>query len=114
MPIWQNSPIGRSSRLGPESDVSELRQRFTSAFQRFSPPPPDAKFQTAQLGAVKGEWVTVERSSANRVILYLHGGGFIAGSPETHGGLVPRLCDNGCARPFSVALRLAPNHRLRP
>jgi acetyl esterase/lipase len=110
MPIWQNSPIGRSSRLGPESDVSELRQRFTAVFQRFSPPPPDAKFQAAQLGAVKGEWVTVERSSAKRVILYFHGGGFIAGSPETHRGLVARLCDNGYARAFSVAYRLAPEY----
>lgn len=110
MPIWQSPPLGRSARLGPESDVSELRQRFTATFQRLAPPPPGAKFQAAQLGAVKGEWVTVERSSANRVILYLHGGGFIAGSPETHRGLVTRLCDHGYARAFSVAYRLAPEY----
>lgn len=110
MPIWQSPPLGRSARLGPDSDVSELRQRFVATFQRFAPPPPDAKFQAAQLGAVKGEWVTVERSSPNRVILYLHGGGFITGSPETHRGLVARLCDNGYARAFSVAYRLAPEY----
>ena len=32
---------------------------------------------------MKGEWVDVEGASAHRIILYFHGGGFIAGSPET-------------------------------
>jgi epsilon-lactone hydrolase len=110
MPIWQTSTTGRASRLGPDTPPSELRQRFVSTFQRFGPPPDDAQFQPAQLGPIKGEWVTVERSSANRIILYFHGGGFIAGSPETHRTLVARLCDAGFARAFSVAYRLAPEY----
>jgi epsilon-lactone hydrolase len=110
MPIWQSTPIGRTARLGPESDISELRQRFTATFQKFPPPPPDAQFKPAQLGPIKGEWVTVDRSSANRTLLYFHGGGFIAGSPETHRGLIARLCDHAFARAFSVAYRLAPEY----
>jgi acetyl esterase/lipase len=110
MPLWQNPSLGRTSRLGPETDVSELRQRFVATFAQFPPPPDDAQFQPAQLGPIKGEWVTVERSSASRIILYFHGGGFIAGSPETHRSLVARLCDAGYARAFSVAYRLAPEY----
>ena len=110
MPIWQNPSLGRSARLGPETDVLELRQRFAASFAHLGPPPADAQFQPAQLGPIKGEWVTVERSSANRIILYFHGGGFIAGSPETHRSLVARLCDAGYARAFSVAYRLAPEY----
>jgi len=110
MPIWQGSPLGRSPRLEPDASIAELRQRFAAIYQRFSPPPADAQFTPAQLGPITGEWVTVERSSANRVILYFHGGGFIAGSPETHRSLVGRLCDHGYARAFSVAYRLAPDY----
>jgi monoterpene epsilon-lactone hydrolase len=110
MPIWQGSSLGRSSRLEPDADIAELRQRFEATFQKFAPPPADAQFKPAQLGPIKGEWVTVDRSSANRTLLYFHGGGFIAGSPETHRGLIARLCDHAFARAFSVAYRLAPEH----
>ncbi|MBV8798281.1 MAG: alpha/beta hydrolase [Alphaproteobacteria bacterium] len=109
MAKWQ-SAIGRAPRLEPDADISELRQRYSAIFQRYAPPPADAKFQEAQLGPAKGEWVSVDRSSASRVILYFHGGGFIAGSPQTHRGLVARLCDHGFARAFSVAYRLAPEY----
>jgi len=110
MPIWQNASLARQQRLEPDADIAELRERYATTFQRFSPVPADAKFQTAQLGPVKGEWVTVDRSSANRTILYFHGGGFIAGSPRTHRSLVARLCDQGFARAYSVAYRLAPEY----
>jgi acetyl esterase/lipase len=110
MSIWQNASLARQQRLEPDADIAELRQRYATTFQRFSPVPADAKFQTAQLGPIKGEWVTVDRSSSNRTILYFHGGGFIAGSPQTHRSLVARLCDHGFARAFSVAYRLAPEY----
>ncbi len=109
MPKWQ-STIGRAPRLEPDADISELRTRYAAHLQRYAPPPADAQFQAAQLGPTKGEWVTVNRSSASRVILYFHGGGFIAGSPQTHRGIVARLCDNGFAKAFSVAYRLAPEY----
>lgn len=110
MPIWQGSSSGRGPRLEPDAPIAELRQRWAASFQRIAPPPPDAQFQPAQLGPIKGEWVTVERSSASRTLLYFHGGGFIAGSPETHRGLVARLCDHAFARAYSVAYRLAPDY----
>jgi epsilon-lactone hydrolase len=110
MPIWQGSPLGRGTRLEPDASIAELRQRFAAGFQRFSPPPPDAEFKPAQLGPTKGEWVTVHRSSASRTLLYFHGGGFIAGSPETHRGIVAGLCEHAFARAYSVAYRLAPEY----
>lgn len=110
MPKWQAPALGRATRLGADTSVDELRQRFAATFAGFGPPPADAKVQPAQLGPVKGEWVMVERSSAARTILYFHGGGFIAGSPETHRGIIARLCDHAFARAFSVGYRLAPEH----
>src|SRR5256885_9441310 len=103
MPIWQGSPLGRSTRLEPDASIAELRQRFAAGFQRFSPPPPDAEFKPAQLGPTKGEWVTVHRSSASRTLLYFHGGGFIAGSPETNRGIVAGACGHALSPPLSAA-----------
>ena len=59
---------------------------------------------------VPGEWVTVPESNAGRRLLYVHGGGYVIGSPVTH----RRLCEDiaraaGCAV-LNLDYRLAPEH----
>ena len=58
-----------------------------------------------------GEFVTSQRAAADGpVLLYLHGGGYIACSPETHRPLVSSLVQRiqGCA--YVPNYRLAPEH----
>lgn len=45
-----------------------------------------------------------------RVILYLHGGAFVAAAPNAHGLLLEKLCAAAGARGFYVDYRLAPEH----
>ena len=92
----------------PEVNVEELRRRFAQASDRLGPIPVEASFESAQLGPVKGEWVRVAGASVQRTILYFHGGGFIAGSPERYRPVIARLCQAGQACAFSLAYRLAP------
>ncbi len=61
---------------------------------------------------ISGEWVTTDRGTASRTILYLHGGGFMFRTPLTHAGLAARLCDALDARAFVARYRLAPEHPL--
>jgi acetyl esterase/lipase len=64
-------------------------------------------------GQVRGEWVeapgVATRDSA--VILYVHGGAFVAGSTRSHRGLVAELSTRTRRSCFSVSYRLAPEHR---
>lgn len=46
----------------------------------------------------------------DRVILYLHGGAFVAAAPNAHGLLLEKLCAASGARGFYVDYRLAPEH----
>lgn len=114
MPSWQSSLFAGFSRMsrpsssGVETDIAELRRQFQYLFERFGAPPQDAAFESAQLGPIKGEWVRVEESTRDRVLLYFHGGGYIAGSAETHRPLIARLCKMAEARAFSLNYRLAP------
>ncbi|KUN39041.1 alpha/beta hydrolase [Streptomyces longwoodensis] len=43
-------------------------------------------------------------------LLYLHGGGYVVGSPDTHAGLVGELARRAELRTVSVDYRLAPEH----
>jgi acetyl esterase/lipase len=61
-------------------------------------------------GPVRGEWLTSDRSDAG-VILYLHGGGYVACSAATHRPITAALARLACRRVFSLDYRLAPEHR---
>lgn len=55
-------------------------------------------------------WISVNRRVAGWAILYLHGGGYVAGSPMTHLGLMARLAKMTGLQVASPDYRLAPEH----
>lgn len=60
---------------------------------------------------VRGEWVEVARPTrTSHVVLYVHGGAFVAFSPRTHRGLVAELASRTARSVFSVDYRLAPEY----
>jgi len=63
-----------------------------------------------ELGQFRAGWVVPEAPDEGRVILYLHGGAFIAESPKVHGKLLERIARRAGARGFYVSYRLAPEH----
>jgi acetyl esterase/lipase len=113
MPSWQSEFFRRIARLSQPvataaTDLEELRRQYTYLSDRFGAAPGDVAFEPGQLGPIKGEWVKHGPSAADRLILYFHGGGYIAGSPETHRPLIARLCQASEAHAFVPAYRLAP------
>ncbi|WP_169338160.1 alpha/beta hydrolase [Nocardia vinacea] len=62
-------------------------------------------------GAVRGEWVHGPKASrTDAIILYVHGGGFIAGSVLSYRGVTSRLSTATRLPVFAVDYRLAPEH----
>ena len=61
-------------------------------------------------GGVRGEWILPERSDQG-VILYLHGGGYVASSAASHRPITAGLARLARRRVFSLDYRLAPEHR---
>lgn len=60
-------------------------------------------------GNVRGEWVE-HGDNTSRVILYFHGGAYIAGSPRTHRPLTAALSRSAGARILAVDYRQAPEY----
>ena len=63
-------------------------------------------------GPVPGEWVVSSRAPPDApVMLYLHGGGFFACSPETHRSVTIAMARSAQFRLFVPDYRLSPEHR---
>jgi epsilon-lactone hydrolase len=100
MAFWSQSSHGKVPA------IEDLRARYDALFARFGLPPEGMAVTPARLGAIEGEWIG--QSSDGRTILYFHGGGFIAGSPQSHRPLAGRLVEACGIGAFSVDYRLAP------
>ena len=113
MEKWQSYLAGRvprrfHGRPSHSTPIADLRARYDSIFAALGTAGADVLIEPGQLGGVKGEWVTIADTTPQRLLLYLHGGGFICGSPASHRSMVAKLCRAGNAAAFSVAYRLAP------
>ena len=63
-----------------------------------------------RVGDLDADWVTMPNSANGRVVLYLHGGGYVMGSRRTHRELVSRIAREAAARVLVLEYRLAPEH----
>ena len=72
---------------------------------------PDVRTQPVTAGTTPALWVDVKGVHHDRVVLYLHGGAFVAETPKFHGALLARICREAHARGLMLSYRLAPEHR---
>ncbi len=96
--------------LGDMSSIERVRRVFNDPL----PSPRGVRYLPAVVGGIPGEWVEDERSTPDSLaraptLLYIHGGGFIGGSPATHRPISAGFASRGF-RVFAVDYRLAPEH----
>lgn len=71
---------------------------------------PDVRVEPITVADMKAEWITTPAVSSAHAILYLHGGGYVVGSLNTHRELGARLGREAGARVLMIDYRLAPEH----
>lgn len=94
------------------SDTPLARQRRDWEARAALFQPDDVTFQQLMLGSVAAE-EAISRTCGtlpDRVILYLHGGGYVAGSCRTHRRVTAALAQYDSARVIALDYRLAPEH----
>jgi monoterpene epsilon-lactone hydrolase len=98
------------SRPAPETpEVAEVRARFEKMGE-FLGGAPDGKCEKVDAGGVPAEWVTAPGCDPARAVLYLHGGGYVIGSINTHRRLAYDISAASGARVLVIEYRLAPEH----
>jgi epsilon-lactone hydrolase len=99
----------RSRPVLEDFDVLRLRQGLETLVSG-SPVPDGVTCTPIRVGDVPCEWIVADGAREDRVLLYLHGGGYCIGSINTHRALVARLSAATGMRGLAVDYRLAPEH----
>lgn len=97
-------------RLGLEPDISAVRKQIGKLNRSVPVQIPGTERLPGDCKAVAGEWLVPESHNKNRVLLYIHGGAFIASSPDLYANMVAPWCKALGARALMVDYRLAPEH----
>nr|QRD81063.1 lipolytic protein [uncultured bacterium] len=120
MASWQADVVSAVMRMivkrrpeGSEAEVVKfIRSRLeVSQILRYLIAPVDSRAVSAvKDGPVKGEWLGLNGES-RRTVYYLHGGGYVACSPQTHRAFTAALSKAAGVRVFALDYRLAPENR---
>lgn len=92
-----------------ETTPQELRALYTAELGR-NIPPEGVAISEIDMGGIPGSLVTPETVTGNRTLLYIHGGGYLVGSPAAYYGISGHLAKLLGARVYLPDYRLAPEH----
>ncbi len=91
------------------AELSERRRRLDLLGEQ-SVLPPDVRVEPVVANGVAAEWTSTPGADPSRVLLYLHGGGYISGSLASHRAMVAEAGRQAKTRTLALAYRLAPEH----
>lgn len=97
-------------RLAREQDIGKLRRRFEQQARWVFFGPRGARYAPGEQGGVPVLDVSVGDGAGETVLLYLHGGAYVMGSPNTHKTMVAKLCAMSGCRAVLPDYRKAPEH----
>jgi acetyl esterase/lipase len=88
-------------------DLASRRARLDAVFGNF-PLFPGAVAEAVTANGVPAEWTSAPGADASKVILFIHGGGYVSGSIASHRSMVSHLGAAAGARTLALGYRLAP------
>lgn len=89
--------------------LAERRKRLDALTERYALPA-DVRVEAVDADGLAAEWSSTPDADDTRVILYLHGGGYVSGSLASHRKMVAQAGREARARTLALGYRLAPEH----
>lgn len=79
----------------------------SAAYERL---PKGVRLRSGALGGVPVEWIEKDGNPTDRIVLYIHGGGFVTGCSEARRGFTAHITGKLGFNLVSIDYRLAPEH----
>lgn len=117
MPSWQNSITSLYMRImlkrrfdDDHKQLTFFRKNIGGSKLVYRPVPRHLTVTPFNEEGMTGEWI-ISNCQTDKVILYLHGGGYISCSPQTHRPLTFALATQTNARVLALDYRLMPENK---
>ena len=110
--VWE----GKWSGMAPDATGADRRMRFEAIARDMRLPTPDGvetdeeHWIDSDGGPVRVRIFRSDKQGVQPALIYMHGGGWMQGSPETHWDITARLADWVGMTVISVDYALAPEH----
>lgn len=79
-------------------------------FASMTAEPEGVTYTPVDVAGVPGLWIDPEGAATDRAVLYVHGGGYVIGSVESHRKMIGHLAKAVGCRALAIDYRLAPEH----
>ena len=106
--LW--SAVTREEMLAMTGMLRNMTEQVSVIRLEQNPVPPDVKIESVEADGVQAEWQIVPGASEEKILMYLHGGGWIFGSAFTHRVLTVAVGKAAGMQVLSVNYRLAPEN----
>jgi monoterpene epsilon-lactone hydrolase len=93
-----------------DATLDDQRQELDAFFAASTAEPRGVTYTKTELAGVRAQWVDPTGVATDRVLLFVHGGGYMFCSIESHAKLVGHLCKAIGCRGLNLGYRLAPEH----
>lgn len=94
----------------PRFDLARVRRAMAARLAMPAALPRGLRVEASREPGLRGEWLHPRDAVDGAALLFIHGGGFIAGSPRTHRSFAAWLAQASRVPVFSLEYRLAPEH----
>ena len=92
------------------TSIVAFRELCEKGASRYAKIPEGITIKTQTIEGIASEWLVPENSNPEKLILYVHGGGYVSGSCSDHRGFVSKFAKNCGAITLIYEYRLAPEH----
>jgi acetyl esterase/lipase len=92
------------------TSIEMFRERCEKGAARFGKIPMEIEVKPLTIDGIKAEWLIPNGASSEKVILYVHGGGYVSGSCSDHRGIISKFALNTGVTSLLYEYRLAPEH----
>lgn len=107
---WVVKPSLKRERELKRERIEAVRRRGVWCARWLVKPVKGTAVHPVHEAGVRGEWVLAPGARDDLAVLFIHGGGFMIGSPAIYRHLVSRLSQSAGCGIFSLDYRLAPEH----
>jgi monoterpene epsilon-lactone hydrolase len=92
------------------TSITDFRELCEQGAERFAKIPKEISIKEQSIEGMKCEWLVPEGSDPEKVILYVHGGGYVSGSCSDHRAIVSKFAKDTGVINLIYEYRLAPEN----